>query len=86
MKKFPIFVLGFILLFALSTTGVFAPANHYKGKYFGNTVASGFKEEKLLKSAQTDLLTEESIKVQRQDRKPGPAAAHRQWQGDDHRG
>ena len=34
-EKFPIFVLGFILLFALSTTGVFAPANHYKGKYFG---------------------------------------------------
>lgn len=68
-EKFPIFVLGFILLFALSTTGVFAPANHYKGKYFGNTVASGFKEENLLKSGQTALLKEESIKVQRQDRK-----------------
>jgi len=29
-EKFPVFVLGFILMFALSTTGVFAPANHYK--------------------------------------------------------
>ena len=68
-EKFPIFVLGFILLFALSTTGVFAPANHYKGKYFGNTVASSFKEENLLKSGQTALLEEEFAKVQRQDRK-----------------
>jgi uncharacterized membrane protein YadS len=31
-EKFPMFVLGFILMFALSTTGIFAPANHYKGK------------------------------------------------------
>ena len=68
-EKFPVFVLGFILLFALSTTGVFAPANHYKGKYFGNTVASGFNEEKLLKPGQIALLKEELVKVQRQDRK-----------------
>ena len=32
--KFPLFVLGFIVVFLLSTTGVFAPADHYKGKYF----------------------------------------------------
>ncbi len=68
-EKFPIFVLGFILLFALSTTGVFAPANHYKGKYFGNTAASGFKEENLLKPGQAVLLKEEFDKVQKQDRK-----------------
>ncbi|MHA1598850.1 MAG: YeiH family protein, partial [Alphaproteobacteria bacterium] len=30
-EKFPVFVLGFILMFALSSTGVFAPAQHYKG-------------------------------------------------------
>lgn len=68
-EKFPIFVLGFILLFALSTTGVFAPANHYKGKYFGNTAASGFKAENLLTFDQAARLKEEFTKVQRQDRK-----------------
>jgi len=68
-EKFPVFVLGFILMFALSTTGVFAPANHYKGKYFGNTAESGFKQEKLLKADQIALLQGESSKVQREDRK-----------------
>ncbi|MDH5765174.1 MAG: putative sulfate exporter family transporter, partial [Gammaproteobacteria bacterium] len=68
-EKFPMFVLGFILLFALSTTGMFAPANHYKGKYFGNTVEQGFKESNLLKGEQIAALQEESSKVQRQDRK-----------------
>ena len=68
-EKFPIFVLGFVLLFALSTTGIFAPANHYKGKYFGNTVESGFKQENLLKSDEIAVLQAEFTKVQRQDQK-----------------
>ena len=68
-EKFPLFVLGFILLFALSTTGMFAPANHYKGKYFGNTAESGFKEEKLLKADQIAVLQGESGKVEQEDRK-----------------
>ncbi|MDH5766956.1 MAG: YeiH family protein, partial [Gammaproteobacteria bacterium] len=68
-EKFPMFVLGFILLFALSTTGMFAPANHYKGKYFGNTVEQGFKESNLLKGEQIAALQEEASKIQRQDRK-----------------
>ena len=67
-EKFPVFVLGFILLFALSTTGIFAPANHYKGKYFGNTKEQGFKEEKLLKAEQIEVLQSEASKVQREDR------------------
>lgn len=62
--KFPVFVLGFILLFALSTTGVFAPANHYKGKYFGNTAEQGFKEKKLLKDEQIATLQSEAGKIQ----------------------
>jgi hypothetical protein len=66
--KFPVFVLGFILLFALSSTGVFAPANHYKGKFFGNTADSGFKDKKLLKTEQVALLEAEAGKVQRADR------------------
>jgi len=68
-EKFPLFVLGFILMFALSTTGIFAPANHYKGKYFGNTAESGFKAEKLLKSDQIAVLQGEFGKLQRVDRK-----------------
>ncbi|HHJ16062.1 MAG TPA: putative sulfate exporter family transporter [Gammaproteobacteria bacterium] len=68
-EKFPLFVLGFILMFALSTTGMFAPANHYKGKYFGNTAETGFKEEKLLKAEEISLLQAEAVKVERVDRK-----------------
>ena len=68
-EKFPVFVLGFILLFALSTTGMFAPANHYKGKYFGNTAESGFKDSKLLKFEDKAVLSGEFDKIQRQDRK-----------------
>lgn len=68
-EKFPMFVVGFLLLFALSTTGIFAPANHYKGKYFGNTAESGFKSSKLLKDADKAALQAELGKVQRADRK-----------------
>jgi uncharacterized membrane protein YadS len=64
--KFPVFVLGFILLFALSTTGIFAPANHYKGKYFNNT--TDFKESKLLSDSKKATLQAEAGKVQRADR------------------
>jgi uncharacterized membrane protein YadS len=62
-EKFPVFVLGFILMFALSTTGIFAPANHYKGKYFDNNI----KSEKLLNDADKATLQAESSKVQRAD-------------------
>lgn len=46
VAKFPVFVLGFLGLFILSTLGVFAPAGHYQGKYFSSTE---IKEDKLLK-------------------------------------
>ncbi|MFV2031754.1 MAG: YeiH family protein, partial [Gammaproteobacteria bacterium] len=64
-QKFPVFVLGFILMFALSSTGVFAPAQHYKGKYFDNNV----QESKLLKDEQVATLSAEAGKLQREDRK-----------------
>ena len=63
LKKFPIFVLGFIVMFALSSTGIFAPANHYKGKYFDNETAS------LLTEANLSILKTEQAKVDRQDYK-----------------
>jgi len=64
-EKFPVFVLGFILMFALSTTGILAPAQHYKGKYFNNTTE--FKDSKLLKSEELAVLQGEASKVQRID-------------------
>ena len=33
IDKFPIFILGFLILFALSSSGLFSPPSHYKGKY-----------------------------------------------------
>jgi uncharacterized integral membrane protein (TIGR00698 family) len=33
IDKFPIFILGFLLLFIMSSTGIFSPPSHYKGKY-----------------------------------------------------
>jgi uncharacterized membrane protein YadS len=64
-EKFPVFVLGFILMFALSTTGMFAPANHYKGKYFDN---SKVKAEKMLTDEQIAELQANADKVLRKDR------------------
>ncbi|HER25545.1 MAG TPA: putative sulfate exporter family transporter [Rhodospirillales bacterium] len=64
-EKFPVFVLGFILMFALSSTGVFSPAAHYKGKYFDNNV----KASKMLKDDQVALVTAQLAKVKREDQK-----------------
>ncbi len=64
-EKFPMFVIGFILMFALSSTGIFAPANHYKGKYFDNNIP----ESKLLTAEEVNRLQSEFHKVQRQDRR-----------------
>ena len=33
IDKFPIFILGFLLLFFMSSMGLFSPPTHYKGKY-----------------------------------------------------
>jgi len=65
-EKFPVFVLGFILMFALSTTGIFAPPNHYKGKYFDNTKV---KASKMLSDEKVATLQANADKVQRADRK-----------------
>ena len=65
IQKFPVFVLGFILLFALSSTGIFAPAQHYKGKYFDSNI----KESKLLNDKQIEVLKANADKVKKADRK-----------------
>jgi uncharacterized membrane protein YadS len=74
--KFPLFVLGFILMFALSSTGVFAPAQHYQGSYFDNSdkvMVTKDKEgkpvSKLLSEKDLAALQAEAAKVQRADQK-----------------
>ncbi len=64
IEKFPVFVLGFILMFALSSAGIFAPAQHYKGKYFDNDLA----EDMLLTAEQVTALFAEADKLRRSDR------------------
>ncbi len=77
ITKFPVFVLGFILMFALSTTGIFAPASHYQGKYFGNTVDQGFKPENLLSPQQIHILQETAKTVTAIERADNSAALKR---------
>jgi uncharacterized membrane protein YadS len=77
INKFPLFVVGFILLFALSSTGIFAPPQHYQGKYFDNSEKALVKKDadgnvtssKLLKDEQVAMLQAEADKVQREDQK-----------------
>jgi uncharacterized membrane protein YadS len=74
--KFPLFVLGFILMFALSSTGIFAPAQHYQGSYFDNSDKvmttkdrEGKVVSRLLNDKDLAALNAEAGKVQRQDQK-----------------
>ncbi|MCC7017149.1 MAG: putative sulfate exporter family transporter [Rhodospirillales bacterium] len=62
-EKFPLFVLGFVLMFALSSTGIFAPAQHYQGRYFDNS------KTKLLEEKEISTLKAEAGKLQRDDQK-----------------
>jgi uncharacterized membrane protein YadS len=74
--KFPLFVLGFIIMFLLGSTGVFAPAQHYQGKYFDNsdkvmvkTDKEGKVTDKRLSDEQAAKLQSEMDKIQRDDQK-----------------
>jgi uncharacterized membrane protein YadS len=75
-SKFPVFVLGFILMFALSSTGIFAPARHYQGAYFDNsdkimlkTDKDGKVHSRLLADKDIDALKAEAGKLNRDDQK-----------------
>jgi len=68
VAKFPVFVLGFIAMFALSSAGMFAPAGHYQGKYFSSAEV---KEDKLLKGKETRAIDGELTRL----RSPDGAAA-----------
>lgn len=59
--RFPLFVLGFILMFALSTTGIFAPPQHYQGKFFDNSEAMLVKTDPKTGKVRSKLLTDEQV-------------------------
>lgn len=61
VAKFPLFVLGFIAMFALSSAGMFAPADHYQGKYFNSKEV---KEDKLLTGKDTSAIEGELKRLQ----------------------
>jgi uncharacterized membrane protein YadS len=76
ISKFPIFVLGFILMFLLSSTGIFAPARHYQGAFFDNsekalmrTDRTGKKIDNHLNPKEVATLQKELDKVTRADQK-----------------
>src|SRR5262245_32627735 len=70
IDKFPLFVLGFLLMFMVNLTGVFLPKgvsadDLWKGQYFDNSL----KSDQLLKDKDIDLLKGVSGKVTRADQK-----------------
>src|SRR5512134_540021 len=76
ISKFPIFVLGFILMFLLSSTGIFAPARHYQGSYFDNSEKALTKKDRTgkainnhLTDAEVATLQKELDKIKRADQK-----------------
>lgn len=60
IDKFPIFVLGFVIMFALSSQGVFGPKRHHKGKYFDNRAIA---QQDLLTTEEKLVLEEEKTKL-----------------------
>ncbi len=60
VSKFPVFVIGFIVMFLLSTMGLFTPSGHYQGKYFS---AEQVKEGQLLKGKELRALEGEVARM-----------------------
>ena len=90
--KFPVFVLGFILMFALSSTGIFAPAQHYQGSYFDNSEKAMTTKDKEGKIGQQAARRQGPRRAEgggRQGPAPGPegraAEADREQEADVHR-
>ncbi len=58
IDKFPIFILGFLLLFIFSSVGLFSPPTHYKGKYidvsYNDRTRVTDEEREVLKKAMKD--------------------------------
>ncbi|MEA3231297.1 MAG: putative sulfate exporter family transporter [Thermodesulfobacteriota bacterium] len=70
IDKFPIFILGFLLLFFLSSIGLFSPPSHYKGKYidvsYNDRTRVTDEEWETLKNAQGSDVIKELNETQRE--------------------
>ncbi len=73
IDKFPLFIVGFLLLFAMSSVGLFSPPSHYKGKYidvsYNDRTQVTTEEHEVLDEAMQDgafsvLTTEQMAAVQ----------------------
>lgn len=80
IDKFPIFILGFLLLFIMSSLGLFSPPNHYKGKFIDvsyndrtqitaeewNTLDKAVKDGKVAGLSETQMAAVTDLIKQRQ--------------------
>lgn len=80
IDKFPIFILGFLILFGLSSAGLFSPPNHYKGKFIDvsyndrtqvtdeewNSLDSALKEGTITGLSETQMAAVNDLHKQRQ--------------------
>jgi uncharacterized membrane protein YadS len=81
-SKFPLFVLGFIVMFILGSTGIFAPGSELPGKYFDNSEKQlvkkdkegNVKESKMLSDKDAELLKSEAGKLTDESQKAALAS------------
>lgn len=80
IDKFPIFILGFLLLFIMSSVGLFSPPNHYKGKFIDvsynertqitedewNTLDVALKDGKIVGLSESQMAAVTDLHKQRQ--------------------
>lgn len=53
IDKFPVFIIGFLILFAMSSSGLFSPPSHYKGKY----IDVSYNDRTRITEAEHDVLS-----------------------------
>jgi uncharacterized membrane protein YadS len=62
-SKFPLFVLGFIVMFVLGSTGMFAPGSQLPGKYFDNSEKHLVKKDKEGNITSSKMLADKDAEV-----------------------
>jgi uncharacterized integral membrane protein (TIGR00698 family) len=62
-SKFPLFVLGFIVMFILGSTGMFAPGSQLPGKYFDNSEKHLVKKDKEGNITSSKMLADKDAEV-----------------------
>jgi uncharacterized membrane protein YadS len=65
--KFPLFVLGFIVMFVLGSTGIFAPGSELPGKYFDNSEKHLVKKDKEGNVKSSKMLSDKDAELLKAD-------------------